>query len=205
LCKALQDEHCQLTVLLLGNNAIGDEGVGMLFEDGIINENCKLTQLNLDRCSLTDGCIPSFCKILQEKRCQLTILSLWSNAIGNEGVGMLFEDALTKEHCKLTTLGLRKCSLTDQCIPNLCKALQDKHCQLTFLSLGFNDIGDEGVGVLFEDGLTKEHCKLIELDLDECSLTDQCTPSLCKALQERCKLTKLWLRLNKFTENEKAI
>jgi hypothetical protein len=56
--------------------------------------------------------------------------------------------------------------------------------------------------MLFEDALTKEHCKLTVLDLRGCLLTDQCILSLCKELQdERCKLTKLWLRSKNFTEN----
>jgi hypothetical protein len=109
LCKALQDERCQLTLLSLSNNAIGDEGVDMLFEDALMQEHCKLTELNLDECSLTDQCIrtvPSLCKALQDERCQLTNLSLGCNAIGDKGACMLFEDALMQEHCKLTELQL---------------------------------------------------------------------------------------------------
>ncbi|CAB4039877.1 NACHT, LRR and PYD domains-containing 14-like, partial [Paramuricea clavata] len=215
LCKALQDEHCQLTDLLLGESAIGDKGACMLFEDALTKEHCKLTKLNLREFSLTDQCIPSLCKALQDERCQLTALSLGNNAIGDEGVDrcisslcacMLFEDALTKEHCKLTKLNLEEFSLTDQCIPNLCKALQDERCQLTVLSLRYNAIGDKDVGMLFEDALTKDHCKLTELDLISCSLTDRCIPTLCKALQdERCKLTELWLNLNEFTGKGKTL
>jgi hypothetical protein len=42
------------------------------------------------------------------------------------------------------------------------------------------------------------------LDLRDCSLTDRCIPSLCKVLlNERCKLTKLCLRSNKFSVNGK--
>ena len=197
LCKALQDERCQLTDLSLGGNDIGDEGVGMLFEDALTKEHCNLTELELFYCSLTDQCIPSFSKALQDERCQLTYLSLEYNDIGDKGVCMLFEDALTNEHCKLTVLNLHRCSLTDQCIPSLCKALQDERCQLTVLLIGSNAIGDEGACMLFEDALTKEHCKLTELNLYECSLTDQCIRSLCKALQdERCQLTDLSLKNN---------
>ena len=200
LVKALQDERCQLTHLSLGFSAIGDKGACRLFEDALTKEHCKLTVLNLERCSLTDQCIPSLCKALQDERCQLTDLSLENNAIGDEGVGMLFEDALTKEHCKLMVLNLGERSLTDRCIPSLCKALQDERCQLIVLSLCFTAIGDKGVGILFEDALTKEHCKLTELNLEGCWLTDQCLPSLRKALpDEHCKLTKLWLRSNTFT------
>jgi hypothetical protein len=206
LVKALQDERCQLTDLSLRDNAIGDKGAGMLFEDALTKEHCKLTELNLTRCSLTDQCIPSLCKALQDERCQLTVLLLRENAIGDKCARMLFEDALTKEHCKLTELNLGMCSLTDRCIPSLCKALQDKHCQLTVLLLWENAIGDKGAGMLFEDALTKEQCKLTELNLARCSLTDRCIPSLCKALQdERCKLTELRLYANQFTGKGKTL
>ena len=206
LCKALQDERCQLTDLSLWDNAIGDKGVAMLFENALTKEHCKLSMLDVGVCSLTDQSIPSLCKALQDERCQLTDLSLWGNAVGDKGVAMLFEDALTKEHCKLTMLNLGVCSLTDQCIPSLCKALQDERCQLTDLSLWCNAIGDKGVSMLFEDALTKEHCKLTMLDIGVCSLTDQCIPSLCKALKDgQCVLTKLFLLSNTFTENGKKI
>jgi Ran GTPase-activating protein (RanGAP) involved in mRNA processing and transport len=132
----------------------------MLFEDALSKEHCKLTKLTLSKCSLTDCCIPSLCKALQDERCQLTDLSLGYNAIGDKGACMLFKDALTKEHCKLTELNLGKCSLTDQCIPSLCKALQDECRQLTVLSLGNNAIGYEGACMLFKDALTKEHCQI---------------------------------------------
>ncbi|CAB4032855.1 NACHT, LRR and PYD domains-containing 3-like, partial [Paramuricea clavata] len=182
LVKALQDEHCQLTVLSLGWNAIGDEGVGMLFEDALTKEHCKLTELNLSSCSLTDRCIPSLrdedrcipslCKALQDERCQLTVLKLASNAIGDKG-----------------------CSLTDQCISSLCKALQDKHCQLTVLKLASNAIGDEGADRCIPSlckALQDEHCQLTDLLLGQNAIgdkdVDRCIPSLCKALQdERCK------------------
>jgi hypothetical protein len=206
LVKALQDERCQLTDLSLGFNHIGDRGACMLFEDALTNEHCKLTALNLERCSLTDQSIPCLCKALQDERCQLTDLSLEGNAIGDESACMLFEGALTNEHCKLTELNLDECSLTDQCIPSLCKALQDERCQLTVLSLENNAIGDKGVGTLFEDALMQEHCKLTELQLNGCSLTDQCIPSLCEALKDgQCILTKLSLRDNNFTENGKKL
>jgi hypothetical protein len=206
LVKTLQDEHCQLTDLSLARNAIGDKGACMLFEDALANQHCKVAELDLGKCSLTDQCIPSLCKTLQDERCELTDLSLEHNAIGDKGAFMLFEDALTKEHCKLTELNLSACSLTDECIPSLCKALQDERCELIVLSLEQNAIGDKGAFMLFEDALTKEHCKLTELNLSSCSLTDECIPSLCKALQDgRCVLTSLHLGNNDFAENGKKL
>ncbi|CAB4017975.1 NACHT, LRR and PYD domains-containing 12-like isoform X1 [Paramuricea clavata] len=206
LCEIFNKGHCpNLTHLDLGNNPIRDEGV-MVVCDTLTKGLRKLNRLAVCVCGLTDRCIPTLVKALQDEHCELTNLSLGFNAIGDKGVDMLFEDAFTKEHCKLTNLNLYKCSLTDQCIPSLYKALQNERCQLTVLFLGNNAIYDKGVGKLFEDALTKEQCKLTELALVQCSLTDQCIPCLCKALQdERCKLTQLWLRSNNFTENGKKL
>jgi hypothetical protein len=66
---------------------------------------------------------------------------------------MLFEDALTKEHCKLTELNLDKCSLTDQCIPSLYKALKDGQCVLRRLFLLFNHFTENG------EKLLQSYCK----------------------------------------------
>jgi Ran GTPase-activating protein (RanGAP) involved in mRNA processing and transport len=95
---------------------------------------------------------------------------------------MLFEDALSNEHCALTELDLTNCSLTDRCIPSLCKALQDEHCKLTDLSLYGNVISDEGASMLLKDALLKEHCKLKKLNLTDCRLTDDFISSLRKVL-----------------------
>ena len=86
LVKALQDERCQLTVLLLPrNNAIGDEGACMLFENALTKKHCNLTVLDLRDCSLTDRCIPSLCKVLLNERCKLTKLCLRSNKFSVNG------------------------------------------------------------------------------------------------------------------------
>ena len=200
LCKALQDERCQLTDVDLGTNVIGDDGARELFENGLTHKHCKLTRLSLWDSSLTNQCISSLFKALQDARCQLTDVDLSKNAIDDEYAGELFENGLTHEHCKLTKLSLGDCLLTNQCIPSLCKALQDEGCQLTEVDLLDNDIGDKGALKLFENGLRNEHCKLKRLLLIGCSLTDQCIPSFCEALQdERCALTELWVTGNNFT------
>jgi Ran GTPase-activating protein (RanGAP) involved in mRNA processing and transport len=206
LCEVLNNEHCpNLKFLKLKYNSIADKGARALC-DTLSKGLCKLNRLVIIKCELTDRCIPTLVKALQDERCQLTYLSLVDNAIGDKGACMLFEDALTKEHCKLTDLDLDRCSLTDRCIPSLCKALQDERCQLTDLSLAYNAIGDKGARMLFEDALAKERCKLTRLGLAKCSLTDECIPSLCKALQDgQCVLTRLLLQGNDFSGNGKKL
>ena len=68
MCKALQDERCQLTVLSLNSNNIGDEGACTLFETAYTKENCKLTKLRLCHCSLTDRSVPALHKALKDRR-----------------------------------------------------------------------------------------------------------------------------------------
>jgi hypothetical protein len=176
----------------------------MFFENGHASH---LEILDLSYARIDLFCMTKLCETLNNNdNCtELTCLYLKNVTLEYEDASVLF-DTLTKGLWKLTKLNVTACSLTDRCIPMLVEALQDERCQLTVLLLGENDIGDEGAGMLFEDALTKEHCKLTELDLSECSLTDRCIPSLCKALQdERCKLTKLWLYINQFTGKGKTL
>ena len=259
LCDLLRDKRCNLTVLSLwGNKGISDEGLRMLCQSALVMEHCKLVELNMSICSLTDDCIPELrkafqdehckltklklgcsltdqcildvCKALQHERSKLTVLSLQGcEGISDEGLRMLCKYALTMEHCKLVKLNMSGCSLTDDCIPELrkalqdehckliklklgcsltdqcilevCKALQDERCKLTELSLGCNvGISDKGLRMLCRYALTMEHCKLTKLRLSLCSLTDECIPDLRKVLQDQhCVLNELWLGGNKFT------
>ncbi len=202
LCKALDSQHfVELTSLNLSGNPIRDEGAIVLFNT-LIKGPRKLTVLRLEDCLLTGRCVPALVATLQDEHCKLVELSLGYNNIGDEGVHLLVDDALTKELCKLTDLNLGNCSLTIQCISRLYQALQDERCKLNVLSLDNNDIGDEGACVLFEDALTNENCKLTELNLFQCSLTDKCIPTLCKTLQDgRCGLKTLSLSHDEFTDN----
>ncbi len=201
LRKVLCDEYCSLSKLSVESNAIGDEGVRMLGTDALEREQCTLTSLNLRRCSLTANCIPALCEVLQDEHCKLSELSLEGNFIRDEGVRMLCTDALRREQCTLISLNLDSCLLTAKCLPPLCEVLQSEHSKLSELSLGHNHIGDEGVRMLCTDALRREQCKLTELFVWTCKLTDQCVPPLCEALEDRnCKLYHLSLGYNHFTK-----
>ena len=65
-------------------NKIGDEGACVLFEHGIAKEHCKLTELYLGENSLTDKCLPTLRKALQDERCKLTKFSLLDNDLTND-------------------------------------------------------------------------------------------------------------------------
>ena len=106
LCEVLDSQHfVELTCLDLSWNPICDEGAIVLFNT-LIKGPRKLTALHLEICSLTGGCVPTLVTTLQDEHCKLVELSLGGNDIGDEDVRLLCDNALTKEHCKLTVLNL---------------------------------------------------------------------------------------------------
>ena len=171
LSEALADEKCRITDLsLMGNDDIGDDGVGILF-GGLIVEQCSLTKLDLRRCSLTAKCMTALCEALGNEHCRLTNLKLGSNDIGNEGARILC-CAFRKGQCKLTVLGLNYCSLTDECMLSLCEALGDKRCRLTDLNLSSNRFTDKYLSSL-SDTLKLEHCCLQDLNIASRNFTNE--------------------------------
>jgi Ran GTPase-activating protein (RanGAP) involved in mRNA processing and transport len=144
LCKLLTDERCELTLLdLPANEGISDEGLDKLCRSALTTEHCKLMELNVAGCSLTDNCIPELCKALQHENCDLVVLSLSSNrSLTDNGLSQLC-DALQHKNCDLKELKLNECSLTDNCIPELCNALRHANCTLEVLCLLGNTITEE--------------------------------------------------------------
>ena len=166
LCELLRNECCNLVDLSLARNeGIKDEGLRILCEDALTKEQCKLERLDLSNSDLTEDCLPVLVKTLQNEHCKLTFLSLRENKITDEGVRILCELALLKEQCKLVELDLSDCLLTDECIPDLRKTLQDEHCKLNKLWLVDNNFTWEGEKS-YEEIQTHEHCKARGLEIN---------------------------------------
>ena len=144
-CELLDNKLCpELTYLNLGYNDIADEGLTKLCKT-TKEKLLKLTKLNLGNCSLTNECVPALCELLINECCNLIDLTLRDNpGINDEGLRILCEHALTNEHCKLERLDLSLCSLTDDCLPELCNALQHEHCRLNELDLSGNKFTEKG-------------------------------------------------------------
>ena len=200
----IKHKHSRLTTLVLSCGLTDCEvDLSTMFKDfetGSVYS--QLECLNLYKCGISSRQIKILCDIFNNDHCtQLRELELAGNPIGEEGVRVL-SDTLVSGLRGLTSLSVRNCSLTHECIHSLCKVLQDGRCQLSDVNLTSNAIGDEGVRELFENCLTNEHCKLTKLNLRLCILTNICIPSLCKALQdERCQLTDLDLSTNAIGDN----
>ena len=159
-CQVLDDKLCpHLTHLNFYRNDIPDEGLTELCRTLTKQKLLRLTELSLSCCSLTNECVPALCELLTNECCNLIYLSLEGNpGIKDKGLHILCKDALTKEHCKLEMLDLSVCSLTDECIPDLRKTLQDEHCRLRILSLYGNKFTEKGRKSIHEIA-AHEHCK----------------------------------------------
>ena len=201
LANVFSDESCEITDLTLDKNEIGDEGVRVLCPALI---QSKLSKLSLENCSLTIQCTSWLANVFSDKNCEITDLTLRRNEIGDEGVRVL-SSALIQS--KLSKLSLERCSLTSECSSWLGDVLSDENCEMTYLTLQENDIGDEGVRVLCDALITiAKPSKLRKLDLTKCSLTDKCTTALFEVLSYGlCGLKSLCLDRNKICDQGVAM
>ncbi|MBN3321350.1 RINI inhibitor, partial [Atractosteus spatula] len=142
------------------------------------------------RCKLTERCCEDLASVLQSQHSGLTVLVLSGNNLGDSGVKLL-SAALRNPNCKLTTLKMWECGLTERCCEDLASALQSQHSSLRELDLSNNNLGDSGVKLLFA-AVREPNCKLTRLwmwmsceDVQLCSYIFVCRMSWCK-LTERC-------------------
>ena len=77
LCNALQNKHCKLSALTLAHNEdITDEGLRMLCECSLPEQQQEKKKLNLYGCSLTNACIPYLSNAVKNERFILKELTL---------------------------------------------------------------------------------------------------------------------------------
>uniref|UniRef100_A0A8C3XMU6 Uncharacterized protein n=1 Tax=Chelydra serpentina TaxID=8475 RepID=A0A8C3XMU6_CHESE len=179
-----------LTELELGANVgLGDSGVQQLCE-GLKHSNCKLQRLDLWDCGLMDAGCMDLAAVLRTSQ-SLTELKLSHNKLGDAGVKLLCEGL--KQNCKLQSLSLRWCNITNAGCGDLADVLRINQ-YLTKLMLGYNkDLGDSGVRLLCE-GLKDPNCKLQMLDT-------ACCEDLSAALTTSQTLTYLDLAANRVEDS----
>ncbi|XP_057207053.1 NACHT, LRR and PYD domains-containing protein 12-like [Triplophysa rosa] len=181
LTSALRSNPSHLTHLDLFSNNLGDSGVKLIC-DVLENPHCKRETLNLNFCDITaEGCA-ALSSALTSNPSHLKELDLSYNKLIRDSGLKLICDVLENPHCKLETLKLSQCKITDEGCVALTSALRSNPSHLTHLDLSGNNVGDSGVKLIC-DVLENPHCKLETLKLWRCSITDEGCVALTSALR----------------------
>ncbi|XP_060039157.1 NACHT, LRR and PYD domains-containing protein 12-like isoform X3 [Erinaceus europaeus] len=158
--------------------------------EGLKDPNCKLQKLKLSD-SVSPDTSETLCKYLASVlicNTNLIDLDLSENPLGDEGVKYLCE-GLKHSNCKVEKLELWTCHLTGKCCQDLRNALYTNE-HLRDLDLSDNALGDRGIQVMCE-GLKHSSCRLQNLWLADCHLTDVCCGALASVLNRNDNLTLL--------------
>ncbi|XP_055766484.1 NACHT, LRR and PYD domains-containing protein 12-like [Salvelinus fontinalis] len=135
----------------------------------------------LSGCGVTEEGYASLVSALRSNPSHLRGLDLSNNDLKDSGVKLL-SAGLGNPHCKLETLSLLGCLVTEEGCASLVSALKSNPSHLRELDLSNNDLKDSGVKLL-SAGLGNPHCKLETLRLSGCGVTEEGCASLVSALE----------------------
>uniref|UniRef100_A0AAQ6IGB0 B30.2/SPRY domain-containing protein n=1 Tax=Anabas testudineus TaxID=64144 RepID=A0AAQ6IGB0_ANATE len=140
LSSVLSSQSSSLRELDLSNNNLQDSGVKLL-SAGLENPHCKVETLRSKR-----SC-EALSSVLSSQSSSLRELDLSNNNLQDSGVKLL-SAGLKNPHCKLETLRLSGCLITEEGCASLDSALSSNPSHLRELDLSYNHPGDTGVTLL---------------------------------------------------------
>ncbi|XP_045575673.1 NLR family CARD domain-containing protein 3-like, partial [Salmo salar] len=137
----------------------------------------------LSGCLVTEEGCASLVSALRSNPSHLIELDLSNNDLKDSGLKLL-SAGLENPHCKLETLRLSGCLVTEEGCASLVSALRSNPSHLRELDLSNNDLKDSGVKLL-SAGLGIPHCKLETLRLSRCQVKEEGCASLVSALRSK--------------------
>ncbi|XP_038621350.1 NACHT, LRR and PYD domains-containing protein 3-like [Tachyglossus aculeatus] len=178
-----------------------------------LTSNRNLIYLHLGRNELGDTGVTALCEALKTPSCSLRSLCFlpaelgWATWLQLQVTASAQERRTRHEPRRRVwsrprrglSVRMQDCGLTDACCPNLASVLRCNQ-NLVQLKLWGNDLKDSGVDML-SGSLRAPQCRLQELGLGNCKLTDACCERLSSALGRNRTLIHLDLQCNFLTES----
>ncbi|KAF4071812.1 hypothetical protein AMELA_G00267160, partial [Ameiurus melas] len=167
LCDLLKKHECKLETLILWRSVNEKSCTDLV--SALCTNPSHIRELDLSECELGDSGVEKLCDLLKKHECKLETLILWRSVneksctdlvsalctnpshireldlswceLGDSGVEKLC-DLLKKHECKVETLRLIKCRITDRGCAALTAALNLNSSHLKYLDLSGNELGN---------------------------------------------------------------
>ncbi|KAM6893526.1 protein NLRC3-like, partial [Xenentodon cancila] len=134
-------------------------------------------------CNLSEEVCADLSSVLSSQSSSLTELDVSNNHLQDSGLEKLCP-GLESPHCKLESLRLSGCNLSEEVCAGLSSVLSSQSSSLTEPDLSNNHLQDSGLEKLCP-GLESPHCKLESLRLSGCNLSEKVCADLSSVLSSQ--------------------